>query len=233
MRYYLVLIVAFLLLGCNDSKNEKKSDTNKGIAQEVLHVRDYSYIRLLDGDSEKWIAAPTTPVEIGTTYYYGNTMEMKNFESKDLNRKFETIYFVERIAKSEEEADLPMDTNPHPVSINNTTTDNANNDDVSNNTEEAIEITIEELYVNKNLYANSMVRIKGEVTKFNPAIMRTNWIHIEDGTSYNTNTDVTVTSPETVTIGDKVTIEGKVILDKDFGAGYFYEVLVDNAKIVK
>lgn len=219
----------------NETKKDEVNDSglSKVIVQEVLQVRDYSYIRVLDGDSEKWIAAPTTPVEIGGVYYFGNTMEMKNFESKDLNKTFETIYFVEKISLSKDIVEIPLKKDPHPVT-DETTNIVVEENKVENGTSgDVINITIEELFKDKNLYSNTMVRLRGEVTKFNPAIMNTNWIHIKDGTDQAGKFDLTVTSKETVAIGDVVTLEGKVILDKDFGAGYFYEVLLDNARIIK
>ena len=30
-------------------------------------------------------------------------------------------------------------------------------------------------------------------------------------------------------VGDVVTVEGKVTLDKDFGHGYFYEIIIEEA----
>jgi hypothetical protein len=77
-----------------------------------------------------------------------------------------------------------------------------------------------------------VVRLRGEVTKYNPAIMNVNWLHMQDGTEYNGEFDLTVTTTATVQIGDVVTIEGKVALNKDFGAGYIYNIIIENAAIL-
>ena len=61
--------------------------------------------------------------------------------------------------------------------------------------------------------------------------MGKNWIHIQDGTDYEGSFDLTVTSNSTVAVDDIVVVEGKVILDKDFGFGYKYDILVVQADI--
>jgi len=95
------------------------------------------------------------------------------------------------------------------------------------------DISVEELIKNKEKYKNQTVRLKGEVTKYNPDIMNINWIHIKDGTSFNGKSDVTATSNTEVKLGDTISIEGKVTLDKNFGSGYVYPILIENATIKK
>ena len=68
------------------------------------------------------------------------------------------------------------------------------------------------------------------VTKFNAEIMERNWIHLQDGTEHKGNFDLTVTSDNRVNVGDTICIEGKIALDKDFGYGYFYEIIMEEAK---
>ena len=93
-------------------------------------------------------------------------------------------------------------------------------------------ITIGDLYAKKDSYGGKTVKIKGEVVKFNAQIMGKNWFHIQDGTKNNEDFDLTVTSAAEVKVGDIVTIEGVVELKKDFGAGYSYDVIVEEAKLV-
>ena len=63
--------------------------------------------------------------------------------------------------------------------------------------------------------------------------MGKNWIHLQDGTDFKGKFDLTVTTNETVNEGDKISVEGMITIDKDFGYGYFYEVLMEDAKIIK
>jgi hypothetical protein len=62
--------------------------------------------------------------------------------------------------------------------------------------------------------------------------MKTNWVHIQDGTRTDNSFDLTITTNDVTKVGDVVTFEGTVTLKKDFGAGYFYEVIVENGKLI-
>ena len=237
-----LLVILALFLSCNNATTNKTAaglEIHKGIVQDVLHVREYSYILVLEDGQEKWLAAPITNVEKGGTYFYSKTMEMKNFESKELNKTFETIYFIEKISTTEDDAKLPLTANPHPLPMvpdqETITTEAAKpvidkkdvNIEASENS-----ISIAELFKNRETYNNKVVRLRGEVTKYNPAIMNVNWLHMQDGTEYNGEFDLTVTTAATVQVGDVVTVEGKVTLNKDFGAGYTYDIIIENANIL-
>jgi hypothetical protein len=94
-------------------------------------------------------------------------------------------------------------------------------------------ITIAELYSNKKSYSGKVVRINGKVTKVNTAIMGKNWIHIQDGTESGGQFDLTITSNIVPNLGDVFTFEGTIALDKDFGYGYTYPVMMEEGKIVQ
>jgi len=91
-------------------------------------------------------------------------------------------------------------------------------------------ITIGELFANKKDYDGKTVRIRGKVVKVNSNIMGRNWVHLQDGTSAGDKFDLTVTTNESVNVGDVVTFEGVIALDKDFTAGYVYDVIMENAQ---
>lgn len=94
-------------------------------------------------------------------------------------------------------------------------------------------ITIAELFANKKDYSGKSVKIKGKVTKVNPEIMGKNWIHLQDGTIYEGEFDLTITSDIIPETGSIVTFEGKVALDRDFGYGYTYPIMLEEAKIIQ
>jgi hypothetical protein len=93
--------------------------------------------------------------------------------------------------------------------------------------------TISQLYADLKKYDGQTIRVKGKVTKVNPAIMNKNWIHLQDGTEYNGQFDLTVTTDQEFQVGSVVTIEGKIALDKDFGYGYSYKVLLEEGTIIR
>lgn len=92
-------------------------------------------------------------------------------------------------------------------------------------------IKIAELLANKEKYAGQTVRVKGKSVKVNNMIMDRNWIHIQDGSVEGE--DLTVTTTDNVTVGDMVVFEGVITLNKDFGSGYKYDIIMENAKVIK
>lgn len=93
-------------------------------------------------------------------------------------------------------------------------------------------IKISDLLENKKTYSGKTIKVTGKVTKFNPEIMGKNWIHIQDGSEFQSGFDLTITTDQKVAVGDIITFEGKIVLDKDFGYGYVYNVLMEDAKPV-
>jgi hypothetical protein len=71
------------------------------------------------------------------------------------------------------------------------------------------------------------------VVKVNNEVMDRNWVHIQDGTNDSGNFDLTVTTREFVKIDDVIEFEGTVVLNKDFGAGYFYELIMEGGTVAK
>lgn len=246
--FKLLILFAFVIYGCGESKSSEplsnSNDTHKVVVKEVLHVSEYSYLKVDENGAEKWLAAPIGQVEIGGTYYYDKDMEMKNFESKELGRTFETIFFIESLRTSADpNAMTPTASqppNPHNTIANPHSTDvNVQNQSGTPDVEkkevsisrEGNTISIAQLFEGMEKYNNQVVRIKGKVTKYNPAIMNVNWLHLQDGTDHNGEFDLTVTSAQEAKVDDIVVIEGTVSLNKDFGAGYVYKIIVENATI--
>jgi hypothetical protein len=91
-------------------------------------------------------------------------------------------------------------------------------------------IKISDLLENKKTYSGKTIKVTGKVTKYNPEIMGKNWIHIQDGSEFKGEFDLTITTDQKVTVGEIITFEGRIVLDKDFGYGYFYNVLMEDAK---
>jgi hypothetical protein len=90
-------------------------------------------------------------------------------------------------------------------------------------------IKISELYKDKKTYSGKTIEVKGIATKFNPEIMDKNWVHIQDGSEYKDSFDLTITTEAIVQVGDTVTFKGRISLEKDFGFGYYYPVLMEEA----
>jgi hypothetical protein len=196
------------------------------VVQEVLQTTSYTYLKLKENDREFWIAISKREIEVGETITFAGGLEMKDFQSKELQRTFETIYFVSMIAPDKQ---TPPAGHP-PVDAPHRMKPTLEKQEVSIDPPEG-GITIGSLLADTDSYAGKTVLIKGKVTKVNRAIMGKNWVHLQDGTSDSGKFDLTITTQEQVNVGDVVTFEGKISLNKDFGAGYVYEVIMEDAKL--
>lgn len=93
-------------------------------------------------------------------------------------------------------------------------------------------MTIAEVFAGKDQLAGQPVVFRGKVVKTNPNIMGKNWLHVRDGSSAEGTNDLTVTTGGTVpNVGDTVVVKGNVVLNKDFGMGYQYDIIVEDAEV--
>jgi len=206
------------------AKEVVNPDLHEVKIKEALQANAYTYLLVNEAEKEYWIAIPKTEVTIGKTYSYEGGMEMKKFESKDLKRTFDSVLFVEGI----------IDPNP-PVAPETTTTPKVvSSKELSKGITLAKGgISIFALYSTKDQLAGKTVILTGKVVKFMPEIMKKNWIHLQDGSNFNGFNDITITTLEKVKVDDVVSLKGKVVLNKDLGSGYKYDVLVEDAVLVK
>ena len=190
--------------------------------RSLENIRRYS----LPGENkENWIAITKAEVEKGKTYYYEPNVEMTDFVSKELKKTFPVIFFVEKFSDQPIRVQISLADSAKgkrpPVQLEGVKVDKAPGG-----------ITIAELYANQDKFAGKIVKVRGSVVKYTADVMGKNWVHLQDGTSNNDKFDLTVTTSDVTARGSVVTFEGKVSLKKDFGAGYFYDVIVEDAKLV-
>ena len=228
----LLVCLSFGLLNpgiINSAYAGQNTDSNEihGKVTEILEVKGYTYAEVDTGEKKVWAAGPTAPLKIGEMVAFTTQMPMNNFHSKSLGRDFSKIYFIDRfITEKETPASEPAEiTSPHDEIKQEQT---SQPDEGINKVEGGN--TIAEIYSQKDDLEGKTVRIRGQVTKFTPEIRGKNWLHIKDSSTLD---DLTVTSDSTVAINDIVIIEGKLELDKDFGYGYFYAVILEDVKITK
>lgn len=93
--------------------------------------------------------------------------------------------------------------------------------------------TVLEVFTEKAALANQKVVVRGKVVKTNAGIMGKDWVHVRDGSGEEGSNDLTVTmtAQPMPNVGDTVLVTGTVVLDKDFGMGYQYPVLVEDATV--
>lgn len=91
--------------------------------------------------------------------------------------------------------------------------------------------TVAAVNQNKAALAGQTISAQGKVVKVNNGIMGRNFVHVQDGTGDATSNNLIVTSKQTASVGDQVTISGVVVVNRDFGSGYSYPLLIEDASI--
>lgn len=91
--------------------------------------------------------------------------------------------------------------------------------------------TIASINQNKAKLAGKTVKATGKVVKVNNGIMGRNFLHIQDGSGDATTGDLTVTSQQTAKLGEQISISGVAAVNRDFGSGYLYPLLIEDATI--
>jgi len=200
---------------------------------ETLPTSKYIYLRVSEGDEEYWVATRKQDVSIGSVYFFRDGLLKTNFESKEYDRIFDKLYLVSNLVPaghaqggSSETASSPGATIESPTEAAGKTVTWPASKDV-----QAASTRIKDLVTNKDKYEGKEVQLTGECVKVNPNIMGRNWIHLRDGSM--DEYDLVVTSQVAVPEGHVVTMKGTVVLDQDFGAGYSYAILVENAELVR
>jgi hypothetical protein len=92
-------------------------------------------------------------------------------------------------------------------------------------------VTIADIISDPMAFAGNKVKVHGQVVKVNDAIMDRNWIHLVDGSA--DDYDFVITSHVSVPVGHTVALEGLISTNRDFGAGYKYELLMEDAVTIK
>ncbi len=207
--------------------------TLKGEVLEVKNVETYTYVRLKTKEGETWAAVPTSPVKKGEQVTLVDVMEMKNFESRSLKRKFDRIVFARLSGPNAGTAAPQASTGPAP-GHGATAPAKAPVGKVAKATGPNAR-TVAEVVAGKASLKGKPVTIRGQVVKVNSGILGKNWVHLQDGSgsAANFTHDIIVTTQDTAAVGDVVNVSGTVRTDVDVGSGYKYAVLVEDAKIRK
>ncbi len=234
-----LLILLFLsIIACNSSSTNADSVEavgNKEVTngqhqaniKEVLQTSVYTYLFVEENSESFWVACNRQEFSEGQTVYFMDGLAMENFESKELSRTFDLVYFLNEVTFEPGTVSTSAGDSPTPHGM----IKEAVKKEIKVEKAEG-GITLGELFANPTNYKGKTVTIRGEVVKYNEAIMGKNWVHIQDGSGTGASFDLTVTTADVVKVGDIVTFTGIINLNKDFGAGYVYEVIMEEAKMI-
>jgi hypothetical protein len=201
---------------------------------ETMDSGGYTYMHIQKKNGDKiWVAVTVTPVKVGSQISFKGGAEMTNFESKTLKRTFEKIVFADGVISTPQAKGKEIDKG---ASLGSKGAVAGKDAKISvSKAAGANAYTVKEIFSDSAKLNKKKVMVKGKVVKVSAQIMGKNWIHIQDGTGTATakNHDLVATSKESVDVGDVVTVSGTLAKDKDFGGGYKYAVIIEDATVKK
>lgn len=207
-----------------------------GKVLEVLNSSGYTYLFLeRPGGVKEWVAIPELYIKVGEEVELQGGVQMGEFISKPLNKKFDQILFsggpTEKFnVKRKESAHKGVNMNePAPgkkksagkvvegLKVEKAPGDNS--------------YTIAEIMQKKAELQDKKIVVRGQVVKVSAGIMDRNWVHIKDASGGNLENKLVVTTKDEPNLGDLVTATGVFHNNVDFGGGYFYEIILENAVV--
>ena len=207
-----------------------------GTVLETMDSGGYTYIKLKTSSGDLWAAVNQAKVEKGSAATVVNPVEMINFESKTLHRKFDRILFgTLAAAPPKAGAGGPSQAELNAAMAAQHSSAASGPADVG-----PIKVpraeggkTVAQIFAQRVALKEKEVAVRGKVVKYTPEVMGKNWIHLRDGSGSREkkDDDITVTTTSTAAVGDVILVRGVVKLDRDLGAGYTYKVLLEDAKV--
>ncbi|MGB5386424.1 MAG: hypothetical protein WBN20_06540 [Eudoraea sp.] len=210
---------------------EVGNELHKVVVEEVLPTARYVYLRVKEGEEEFWIATRKAEIKKGEVYFYRGGLLKTNFESKEYDRIFDEIYLISNLVSEDHSQHATTVTEPK----SNPEKKIAAKEDIPTHTEKVIvhkgTIKISDLVNDPKKYEGHTVQLSGICVKVNPNIMSRNWIHLQDGSK--DDFDMVITTNTFVPEGKQITIRAVVSLNRDFGAGYKYDLILENGTLVQ
>jgi hypothetical protein len=257
MTIAVLLSMVLLLAGCGEKRNDAQawnqnaaSTTTAGDHTPAKHAQPaatpgrpggevleafnsggYTYLRLKTADGETWAAGPLAEVAVGSVVTLENAMAMYNFRANSLDRTFDKIWFASGFGSGGSSGAVGVQAGGK-CAMGGKTAD-VGAPDFSGLQAPSDGRTIVQVHADRGDLAGQRVKVRAKVMKFSGNILGRNWLHLRDGTGdvAKGDYDLTVTTEQTAKVGDTVLIEGLITVDKDFGSGYFYTVIVEDASV--
>ncbi len=233
------------------------TDGIRGKIAEKIDASQYSYLRLQTAAGETWAAVPKTDKAVGAEVTVVNVAWMENFKSNSMNRSWERIAFGTlgdaSAATASPAAAPPAMPAGHPptggsqgmfagaAASDSAAAPNRQHPAPSPAADVGhIRVakaagpqgrTVAEVWASRAALKDKKVSVRGKVVKATNGVLGKNWLHVRDGTGSGNTADLAIASDDTAAVGETVLVTGVVHVDKDLGAGYHYDVIVEDAKI--
>ena len=208
-----------------------REDSLSGTVIETMDSGGYTYAKLDRGGSQVWTAGPATKLTVGTKLGAMNGTVMTGFRSETLKRTFDQIYFVSEFPVEGRTAGASADPHAAGATDPHAPPPAATNEPIEKVAPATGGKTIAAVFEGKDALVGKPVVVRGKIVKLNTGILGRNWIHLRDGTGTATTNDLLVTTTATAAVGDIVVARGTLATNKDFGSGYRYDVIVEDATL--
>lgn len=223
-------------LNSNDKKENPISNTaiknhmgqkadegvHKIVVTDSLSTSRYVYLKVKEGSKNYWISTWKMPFKKGDVFYYKGGILKLNFYSKEHNTYFDTLYLISKISK------VPVFTKTSAIDKVKTQ-DNSNSATINNKTKEGA-IALSQLFASPEEFKGKVIKIGGKCTKVNINIMGKNWVHIQEKDKNGKLFNLVVTTQDPAKVGENCYFEGKIDTKLDLGAGYFFDVIMQEGK---
>ena len=240
MKYSLLMVLLLSLVGCSDESKPVSVDKPAKVAaptkeasvkelapimakerhvvlvNDVLDSGGYTYVQAVEDGLMYWIAGPQSPIKVGETLRLSSQMWMDNFSSKTMKKSFERIMFVASFKQSPAVKKGAKESLPYiaPLAPINGS------------------MSIKDIHAQSEKFSGKTITVHAKIVKASFGIMKKNWIHVIDGSSQEDDGVITATTLENnLREGDEIILTGKLTTKKDFGYGYFYKVIIEDATV--
>ena len=208
------------------------SGNRTGEVLQIIEAGRYIYLDIQTAQGRIWVATAATAVEVGEQVTVSRSMPMKDFYSQTLKQSFDMVYFADGVTvQGQEEAGSAVPAG-HPT-IGAGSPRNADDFDLEGIEKAPDGYTVAEVYASGDSLVGREIAVRGMAVKFNVQILDQNWIHLRDGTGSSGSNDLVVTTQAEVKPGDLVTVKGQLARDRDFGNGYRYDLIIQNASVTR
>ena len=215
-----------------NSTTPLSNDLHAVKVNEILETSKYLYINVTENEEKFWIATRIMDVVVGETYYFKGGLLKTNYENKEFNRVFEKIYLISGSLVAANHASTSNTSSNNSKSITTQKTIKPKPTSVKTLSEKIIvegSMSISELVKNANNLEGQTIQISGLCVKSNANIINRNWLHLKDGSK--DDFDLVITTDTFIPEGSIITLKATVTLNKDFGAGYRYDLILENGTI--
>ena len=242
-----------MMMGMGGGSQAPAGERIAGTVLESISTTGYTYLRLKTASGEAWAAISGDQVAVGSAVTVAVSMRADNFQSKSLNRTFERLYMGSLVpagaVASPQSAGAGSLLSSHPPAgpaapagamppghpALGADRSLAGPEQPLPRAEGARGRTVAEVWKQSGDLKDTQVVVRGRVVKSLVAIMGRNWLHLRDGSgsAATGDDDITVTTTTTVAVGDVVVVTGTLRVNRDFGSGYSYPVLIEDAAVAR